>query len=135
MSARTGNPRKILVPKLTWQYQQMKSHKAMLAETRFLSVASWAWPLSGVGAGSSHCGKSSKHLRNFRVGTLNLNTLKGRLCEMVETLFRRKVDPCCVQETRYRSSHSCIIKGKDWRYKLETAKVQLVLECLLRRRG
>ena len=50
------------------------------------------------GAGSGHCGKSSKHLRNFRVGTLNVNTLKGRVCEVVETLSRRKVDLCCVQE-------------------------------------
>ena len=34
--------------------------------------------------------------RNFRVGTLNVNTLKGRVCEKVETLSRRKVDLCCV---------------------------------------
>ena len=25
-------------------------------------------------AGSGHCGESSKHLRKFRVGTLNVNT-------------------------------------------------------------
>ena len=37
---------------------------------------------------------------------------------MVETLSHRKVDLCCVQETRYRSGHCCIIKGKDSRYKL-----------------
>ena len=70
------------------------------------------------GAGSGHCCKSSKHLRNFRVGTLNVNTLKGRVCEVVETLSRRKVDLCCVQETRYRGGHRRIITGKDSRYKL-----------------
>ena len=43
-------------------------------------------------AGLGHCGESSKHLRNFRVGTLNVNTLRGRVCEVVETLSRRKVD-------------------------------------------
>ena len=52
-------------------------------------------------AGSGHCGESSKHLRKFRVGTLNVNTLRGRVCEVVETLSRRKVDVCCIQDTRY----------------------------------
>ena len=37
---------------------------------------------------------------------------------MVETLSRRKVDLCCVQEIRYRGGHCRIIKGKYSRYKL-----------------
>ena len=37
---------------------------------------------------------------------------------MVETLSRRKVDLCCVQETRYLGGHCRIITGKDSRYKL-----------------
>ena len=37
---------------------------------------------------------------------------------MVETLSRRKVDICCVQETSYRGGHCSIITGKDSRYKL-----------------
>ena len=69
-------------------------------------------------AGSGHCGESSKHLRKFRVGTLNVNTLRGRVCEAVETLSRRKVDVCCIQETRYRGGSCRTIKGKDTRYKL-----------------
>ena len=52
------------------------------------------------------------------VGTLNVNTLRGRVCEVVETLSRRKVDVCCIQETRYRGGNCRIIKGKDTRYKL-----------------
>ena len=36
----------------------------------------------------------------------------------METLFRRKVDVCCVQETRYRGGNCRTIKGKDTRYKL-----------------
>ena len=62
------------------------------------------------------------------------------VCEVVETLSRRKVDLCCVQETTYRvviavllraktqctncsetiyrGGHCCIIKGKDSMYKL-----------------
>ena len=69
-------------------------------------------------AGSGHCGESSKHLRKFRVGTLNVNTLRGRVCEVVETLSRRKVDVCCIQETRYRGGSCRTIKGKDTWYKL-----------------
>ena len=68
--------------------------------------------------GLGHCGESSKHLRKFRVGTLNVNTLRGRVCEVVETLPHRKVDVCCVQETRYRGGNCRTIKDKDTRYKL-----------------
>ena len=56
------------------------------------------------------------------MGTLNVNTLKGSVWEVVETLSRRKVDLCnrlcCVQETRYRAGDCRIITGKDSRYKL-----------------
>ena len=68
-------------------------------------------------AGSGHCGESSKHLRKFREGTLNVNTLRGRVLEVVKTLSRRKVDVCCVQETRYRVGNCRTIKGKDTWYK------------------
>ena len=48
----------------------------MLAETRSLSGIAGLGP-SGVGAESSHCGKSSKHLQKFRVGTPNVKGLPG----------------------------------------------------------
>ena len=57
-------------------------------------------------AGSDHCGKSSKHLRKFRVGTLNVNTLRGRVRGSGNTIPPPKVDVCCT------------VKGKDTRYKL-----------------
>ena len=57
-------------------------------------------------AGLGHYGESSKHLRKFRVGTLNVNTLRGRVCEVVETLSRRKRDVCCIQETRYSGGNN-----------------------------
>ena len=47
-----------------------------------------------------------------------MNTLRRRVCEVVETLSRRKVDVCCIQETRYRGGNCRTIKGKDTRYKL-----------------
>ena len=52
------------------------------------------------------------------MGTLNVKTLRRRVCEVVETLSRRKVDVCCIQETRYRGGKCRTIKGKDTRYKL-----------------
>ena len=50
--------------------------------------------------------------------TLNVNTLRGSVCEVVETLSRRKVDVCCIQETRYHGGNCRTIKGKDTWYKL-----------------
>ncbi|XP_056003432.1 uncharacterized protein LOC125662874 [Ostrea edulis] len=70
------------------------------------------------GAGSGHCGKSSKCLKRFRVGSLNVNTLRGRVCEVMETLSRRRIDVGCVQETGYRGGQCRTIKGKDSKYKL-----------------
>ena len=52
------------------------------------------------------------------MGTLNVNTLRGRVCEVVETLSHRKEDVCCIQETLYGGGNRCTIKGKDTRYKL-----------------
>ena len=39
------------------------------------------------------------------MGTHNVNTLRGRLCEVVETLSHRKVDVFCIQEMRYRGGN------------------------------
>ena len=39
----------------------------------------------------------------FRVGTWNVDSLTGRLGELVEALAERKMDVLCVQETRWRS--------------------------------
>ena len=72
-------------------------------------------------AGSGRAGKSSKHpnkLTKFRVGSVNVNTLRGRRCEVVEMLSRRSIDVCAVQETRYRNGHCCMVTGKDSKYKL-----------------
>ena len=36
----------------------------------------------------------------------------------METLSRRKVDVCCIKETRYHGGNCRTIKGKDTKYKL-----------------
>ena len=50
--------------------------------------------------------------------TLNVITLRGRVCEVVETLSCRKVEVCCIQETIFNGGNCRTIKGKDTRYKL-----------------
>ena len=118
MSARTGDPVKTVVPKSVMASTRIDSelgsanrhHSSVGYVSGLASCQLWE-------AGSGHCGESSKHLRNFRVGTLSVNTLRGRICEVVETLSCRKVDVCCIQETRY-GGNCCTVKGKDTRYKL-----------------
>ena len=53
-------------------------------------------------AGSSHCGKPSKHSTKLRAATWNEGNLKSRSIELVEKLSRRSVDVCGVQEHRWQ---------------------------------
>ena len=56
---------------------------------------------------------------NFRIGTLNVGTLRGKAGEVVETMTRRGIDLCCVQEVRWRGGNKPkTITGKDSTYKL-----------------
>ena len=38
----------------------------------------------------------------LRISSWNVGTFKGRSAEVVETLARRNVDICCLQEVRWR---------------------------------
>ena len=111
MSARTSDPVKTAVPKSYMASRRIGTQSSVGNVSGLASCQVWE-------AGLGHCGKSSKHLRKFRVGTLNVITLRGRVCRVVETLSHRKLDVCCIQETRYRGGNSRTIKGKDTRYKL-----------------
>ena len=53
----------------------------------------------------------------IRVASWNIGTIKGRSLEVVETLERRKVDICCVQETRFRGKSARVFVGRRSRYK------------------
>ena len=68
-------------------------------------------------ARSGYCSESSKRPQKLRVATLNVGTMKGRASEVVETVSRRGVDLCCLQETRYKGNTPFFITGKDSRYK------------------
>ena len=72
-----------------------------------------------AGSGS---GESSEHPKTmFRVASLNVGSLKSRGSEVVETMFRRRVDICTIQEHRWaggtESNQFRILKGKNLAYK------------------
>ena len=93
-------------------------------------------------AGSGHCGESCEPRTKrpstskssefgvaqrrvaptkLRVATWNLGTMKGRSAEVIETLSRRRVDICGVQEHRWRgglkTNQVRYLKGKNSEYK------------------
>ena len=72
-----------------------------------------------AGSGS---GESSEHPKTtFRVASVNVGGLKSRGSEVVETMFRSRVDICAIQEHRWaggtESNQSRILKGKNLAYK------------------
>ena len=54
----------------------------------------------------------------LRVATVNIRTLRGRASKVVETVSRRNINICCLQEVRWRGAVTRTITGKDTQYKL-----------------
>ena len=69
-------------------------------------------------AGSGPSGESSECPKTFRIGTLNVGTMRGKASEVVETVSRRGADLCCLQETRWKKDGVKQIVGKDSRFKM-----------------
>lgn len=69
---------------------------------------------------SGHCQTVIKlpDQEKLRVATANVGTLRGRAGEVVETISRRNIDICCLQEVRWRGAGTRLITGKDSQYKL-----------------
>ena len=61
---------------------------------------------------------SSLKNTHFRVGSWNVGSLKGRAGEVVETMQRREIDVCCIQEVRFSGKGARMIEGKEGFYKL-----------------
>ena len=53
----------------------------------------------------------------FKIASWNIGTMRGRSSEIVETITRRNIDLCCVQEVRWRGASARHITGKYSRYK------------------
>ena len=48
---------------------------------------------------------------NYRFGTWNIGTLKGKSDEVCKVLRRRKVKVCCIQEVRWKGGGSRALQG------------------------
>ena len=50
-------------------------------------------------------------MANYRFGTWNIGTLKGKSGEVCKVLHRRKVKVCCIQEVRWKGEGSRSLQG------------------------
>ena len=82
------------------------------------------FPAHGRVGKSLRCGPSRSSIHEtpyqkmFRIASLNVRTLRVRSSEVVETVSRRNVDLCGLQEVRWRGASARMIVGKDSRYKV-----------------
>ena len=58
-----------------------------------------------------------KQTNPLKIASLNVGSLRGRSSEVVETMSRRGIALCCIQECRWRGALTRMIDGKDSRYK------------------
>ena len=73
-----------------------------------------------VNVRSGHCQTVIKRpdQEKLCVATVNVGTLRGRATEVVETISRRNIDICCLQEVRWKGVGTKLLTGKDSHYKL-----------------
>ena len=67
----------------------------------------------------------------LRIASLNVGTMRGKASEIVETLARRRIDICAVQETCWRGCSTRMITGKHCKYKFLWSDISLVLGVLV----
>ena len=53
----------------------------------------------------------------YRVGSWNIGSMNGKGGEIADELWRRKVDVCALQETRWRGGSAKFLGAKGRRYK------------------
>ena len=90
------------------------------------SMATSASSVSGLAgtrlwsSGCGHRGKVCEQSNKLRVGSLNVGTLKNT-AEVIETVSWRRINLCCLQETRWRGgllkTQSRMFTGKNSCYK------------------
>src|SRR5271163_3655277 len=73
----------------------------------------------GGGGGKKRIKERNKKKKNvsLRLGTLNVGSMTGRSTEIVDMLVKRRVDICCVQETRWKGGKAKMIKANKKKYK------------------
>jgi hypothetical protein len=71
--------------------------------------------------GRPRCGKErqSGSRSVLRMGSVNVDTMSGRAAEVVEMMDRRRLDFCCLQETRWQAGGTTVFEMmKDRKVKL-----------------
>ena len=58
-----------------------------------------------------------KQTNALKIASLDVGTLRGRSSEVVETMSRRGIALCCIQQCRWRGVLTRMIDSKDSRYK------------------
>ena len=72
-----------------------------------------SWPPCNV-AGETDDGRKGV---DMRIGSVNVGTMRGRSGEIAEMAARRRLDICCVQETRWKGGSARNIGCDDGWYK------------------
>jgi hypothetical protein len=75
-------------------------------------------PVHGVAVQGAMDGPATGNQLGWRFGTWNVGSLSGRSGEVVDELWRRRVDVCAVQETRWKGEAAKFVGAKGRRYKL-----------------
>ena len=70
-----------------------------------------------VGSGPTRSTSHETPQDTLKIASWNVGTMRGRSSEVVETITRRNIDLCCVQEVRWRGASARYLTGKDSRYK------------------
>ena len=90
------------------------------------SIVTKRKPAYGVKSSGRGGGKAtlSVNMRNsckdgvsLRIGSANVGTMRGRSGEVVDMAARRRLDFCCLQETKWRGGSARIMGGESARYK------------------
>jgi hypothetical protein len=60
---------------------------------------------------------SSRAAGSLKIGSVNVGTMTKRSSEVVEMVARRRLDFCCLQETRWKGGSARMLEGGEGRYK------------------
>ena len=75
-------------------------------------------PVRSVAVQGTMDGLATCNQASWRFGTWNVGTLTGKSYEVADELWRRRVDVCAVQETRWKGKAAKLVGAKGRRYKL-----------------
>ena len=82
-----------------YNYSESFKNNCRFSQKKEKSANEW---LKGRAFFKKNCHKVNES--PFRVGSLNVGSMRGKASEVVETMSRRRVDLCCLQETRWKTN-------------------------------